>query len=306
MSLQRHSRFVPVALLACLCAACVINVGADDVVVREEKRFSVIGRPEVTLDTFDGSIQVRSWDRDEVFVEIDKRGPDREAIDAITVEASQEGSRIRVQARGPRVTRHFVGIGNVSSPSASFLVSVPRQLTLNVRTADGSIAVAQVNGVVDVRSADGSITGDDLTGEISMSTEDGSVRVTDAEGSVVLNSGDGSIQVTGRLDTLRVRTGDGSVVIEAAEGSTMKSDWDVTTGDGSIVFRVPGGFNAEIDAHSDDGSVRAEQSLRAEASGSLERVQREDGRESLRGRLGSGGHAVKLRSGDGSIRVVER
>lgn len=304
-----HSRLlqlVPLGLLALASIGCVINVGADDVLVREEKRFTVTGEPELTLDTFDGSIQVRSWDRQEVLVEIEKRGPDRETAAAITVSASQDGNRIRIEARGPKVEQHFVGIGNFHSPSASFIVSVPRQLELIVKTGDGSIALERLSGVIDAHSGDGSITGDELSGNIKTTTNDGSVRIADADGRLVLDSGDGSIQVSGRVEGLRVHTRDGSVVIEAEEGSAMKDDWDVTTGDGSIVFRVPEGFNAEIDARSGDGSVRAESSLRAEASGSLETVRHEDGRESLSGRLGTGGHLVKLRSGDGSIRVVER
>lgn len=297
---------IPLMLLACASVGCVINVGADDVLVREEKRFSLTGVPELTLDTFDGSIQVRSWDRPEIHVEIEKRGPDRETAAAITVSASQDRNRIRLEARGPRVEQHFVGIGNVHSPSASFIVSVPRQLRLTVKTGDGSIALERLSGVIDAHSGDGSITGEELTGDIKTVTEDGSVRISDADGRLALESGDGSLQVSGRIESIRATTGDGSVVIEAEDGSAMKDDWEVTTGDGSIVFRVPEGFNAEIDAHSDDGSVRAQSSLRAEASGSLETVRHEDGRESLRGRLGTGGHLIKLRSGDGSIRVVER
>jgi hypothetical protein len=89
------------------------------------------------------------------------------------------------------------------------------------------------------------------------------------------------------------------VVVEADEGSAMKGNWEIATGDGSIVFRVPDTFNAEIDATSRDGSVRGELT-------GLDHARDDNGRESLKGRLGSGGHVVKLRSGDGSIRVVNR
>jgi hypothetical protein len=290
---------VAVLALALAGGGCVINVDADAVTVREQKRYTVGSGAEIALTTFDGSIKVQSWERPEVLVEIEKRGPDREEAAALEVTARQNGDRIEIEAPAPRVRREFVGIGNVTGPSVSFVVSLPRNITLTANTRDGSISVENVNGTIDLRSGDGSIRGDGLAGSIKARTEDGSVRLADANGRVSLESGDGSIQAAGRFETLHAETNDGSVVIEADEGTAMKADWDISTGDGSIVFRVPGEFSAEIDATSRDGSVRANLT-------GLEEVRDDNGRESLRGRLGNGGHLVKLRSGDGSIRVVNR
>jgi hypothetical protein len=280
-------------------AACVINMDADAVTIRDEKRFTVSGQPDISLSTFDGSIEVRSWDRAEVFVEIEKHGPDREAASALEVTATQEGDRIRVDAPKPKVTHHVFGIGNFSSPGVRLIVSVPRKVKLTAHTADGAIAIEHVDGTINLQSNDGSVKGEGLQGDITARTDDGSMRFVDVNGRVVVESGDGSIHVAGRVDNVQARTRDGSIVIEAAEGSAMASDWDVSTGDGSIVFRVPEGFNADIDAHSGDGSVSANVS-------GLENVRTGDGRESLRGRVGSGGHLLKLRSGDGSIRLLKR
>ena len=44
-------------------------------VQREEKRFTVTGTPDLRLTTFDGSIQIQSWDKPDILVEIEKRGP---------------------------------------------------------------------------------------------------------------------------------------------------------------------------------------------------------------------------------------
>jgi hypothetical protein len=272
---------VPALSAAVLSAACVINIDGDAVLVRDQKRFSVNQDSALSLETFDGSIRVQSWDRPEVLVDIEKRGPDREAAAALEVTATQDGNRLDVRAPGPKGGSGFSGIGNPQSASVSFIVSVPRSIAINAITEDGSIALTNVSGTIELRSGDGSIRGTGLAGEVAVRTEDG------------------SIQLEGTLAALKAETGDGSVVIEADEGSTMKGDWEVSTGDGSIVFRVPPSFNAEIDASSRDGSVRGE------ATG-LQHDRQDDDRGSLKGRLGSGGHIVKLRSGDGSIRVVNR
>jgi len=279
MSRQIHCGAV--LALALGATGCVINVDADAVTVREEKRFPAGPGTEVTLDTWDGSIKVESWDRPEVLVEIQKRGADRDEAAALTVSATQEGNRIRVVAPPPREEREFTGIGAGPSLSVSYVVSLPASVKLAARTGDGSIAVHGIAGTIDLRSGDGSIRGTRLSGALTARTDDG------------------SIHATGTLEALDAETGDGSIVIEADEGSTMKDDWSVSTGDGSIVLRVPSDFSAEIDAFSRDGRVRA-------VGGGLERLREDGGRESLRGRLGSGGRTVKLRTGDGSIEVVNR
>jgi hypothetical protein len=84
--------------------------------------------------------------------------------------------------------------------------------------------------------------------------------------------------------------------VEAAAGTAMKSDWSVSSGDGSIAIRLPASLDAEIDAHSGDG--------KAEASGpGVTTISASRERDSLRARIGGGGHVIRLESGDGSIRV---
>jgi hypothetical protein len=286
--------------LAIAAAGCVINVDADQVVVREEREFKVDAGADVTLDTFDGSIRVESWSRPEVHVEIQKRGPDHDVAAALEVRTSQEGNRVRVEAPAPKVMRESFGIGNFSGPSVSLVVRVPESVKVTAITRDGSIVVQNVRGAVNLRSGDGSIRAEAVTGDVTAHTGDGSVTIVDANGALSLESGDGSIRVDGRVQALRARTRDGSIVIEADEGSAMKDDWDVSTGDGSITFRVPGEFSADIDAESRDGRVRSD------FDGLARERDDDDDRGMLRGRIGSGGHTVKLRSGDGSISVLNR
>jgi len=285
-------------LLAIATAGCVINLDADQVVVRDEKQFKVGAGAELTLDTFDGSIQVTSWDRPEVMVTIEKRGPDHETASGLQVKSSQDGSRVRIEAPQPLVARRVIGIGN-SGPSVSFIVQVPRELKLNARTRDGSISVANVNGTIELRSGDGSIKGEAISGDLNARTDDGSMRIVDVNGRVAVHSGDGSIHLEGKVNDLNAQTGDGSIEIEADDGSGMKSDWEVTTGDGSITLRLPRDFSADIDAESRDGRVES-------GFAGIEPDKRDDDRGTMRGRIGNGGRTVRLRTGDGSIRVLNR
>jgi hypothetical protein len=280
-------------------SGCNIEVHGQDIVVREEKRFPVKGTVTVVLDTFDGSIDVRSWDRDEVLVQIERHAADAQRAEALEVQATQDGNRIRVEAREPRRERGVVSIGPFASSSVNLTVSVPRRLTLEARSGDGSIAARDLDGTLALHTGDGSIRAERVGGRVTARTGDGSIDVSDAQGLVDLNSGDGSIHAHGRLGELRVHTGDGSVRVEAEAGSAMETDWTITTGDGSIAVRLPEAFDADVDAHTGDGRVRADWV-------NDEPRRDEEEQQSFRGKLGKGGRVLRIRSGDGSIEIGTR
>jgi DUF4097 and DUF4098 domain-containing protein YvlB len=266
------------AMLAAVLAApgCVDIIGADvnKYVERDEKHFTVSGRPDVALATFDGSIEVRPWDKADVQVVIEKRGRDHDDVATIEVKAEQRGNRIEITVTEPKHDRH--GFNFHFNRSARLIVSVPEASDVAAKSGDGSIDIERVAGHVQLRSGDGSIRGRMLGGDIEA------------------NTGDGSIKLDGKLTSVRVHTGDGSVMIHADAGSSPGADWDITTGDGSVTLEVPDGFDAELDAHTGDGGIHMRDVTISNVTGTI-------GRNTVRGRLGDGGKAVRVRTGDGSI-----
>jgi hypothetical protein len=121
------------------------------------------------------------------------------------------------------------------------------------------------------------------------------------EGNVTARSGDGAINVDGIHGRLELHTGDGSITFHADGGTRMTDDWSFTTGDGSVAIDLPRDFAAELDAHTGDGTIRNELTVAAEAGDDNKRS--EDERRSLRTRLGAGGKTLKIRTGDGSIKL---
>jgi hypothetical protein len=295
--MRSHVTSVFVVLAVVGSTACTIDVRGDNAVVRAEKRFTVSGEPDLHLRTFDGSIQLKSWDRNEVLVEIEKHGPDSDAAKALVVNATQEGNRVTVDVPNPRGERDGFHIGQ--SPSVSLVVTAPRRMKLDAHTGDGSVSAENIAGTIGIDTGDGSIRIRRIEGALKAHTGDGSIDIDDAVGRIEAQSGDGSINVGGRFELVDVRSGDGSVHVDAKEGSALKSDWSISTGDGSIAVELPGNIDAELDAHSNDGRVRANG-----FSGVSNR--NEDDRGSARGTLGKGGRTLRLRSGDGSIAINRR
>jgi DUF4097 and DUF4098 domain-containing protein YvlB len=282
------------ATLPCGLAGCVV-VDSQGHLTREEKRFTVTGLPDLRLTTFDGSIEIRSGEGNTVVVEIEKRGPTKEALDDLKIETKQDGNRIEVAVKKPAHEVVFFGVGRMS-PTASLIVTMPRDGNVTARSGDGSIRIEHVHGRLELRTGDGSIRAFDIAGQLTLATGDGSVTLEDVAGDLDVDTGDGSVSVAGKPSAMKLHTGDGSITVRALAGTTMKDDWSMTTGDGGVAVYLPSDFGAELDAHTGDGSIRNELQLGSNDEGDKDR-------RSLKGKLGAGGRLLRIRTGDGSIRL---
>src|SRR4029079_13103373 len=135
-------------------AGCTVTLDSQSEIVKDEKRFTVTGPPTVRLTTFDGTIQIQSWDKPDVLVEIEKRGPTREAVESLEVKSSQSGDRIDIEVVKPRST---FSVGVRVTPTARFNVWLPRTSDVTARSGDGSITIEHLKGYMDLRTGDGSI-----------------------------------------------------------------------------------------------------------------------------------------------------
>jgi hypothetical protein len=114
----------------------------------------------------------------------------------------------------------------------------------------------------------------------------------DVAGQLRARTGDGGMHIRGRFDALEVSTGDGPIDITVERGSTMSGPWAIKTGDGSVQLALPEDFSAELDIHTNDGSINSD--LPLTLSGKIQG-------NSLRSRLNQGGATLTVHTGDGSI-----
>ena len=112
---------------------------------RPETRKPTVTARRTSLDTFDGSIEVHSWDRNEVEVEIEKRAMD-ETIDQIKVERTT-GQQDHRQDHGAVEA----GVSRGDDPA---------------RVADGGVRVALPRAEPECQSGDGSIRVEEVDGKI--------------------------------------------------------------------------------------------------------------------------------------------
>ncbi len=292
-----RSSAAPLAVIlasAWLGAGCDVTVGVHSnglrYVERETKDFQVTGTPDVTLSTFDGAIEVRAWDRSEVSIEIEKRGANKEAVAQIAVKATQTGNRITLDVQRPN--EGSFGF-STSSLSARVIASVPRQANVEARSNDGALSIERVAGTATLETRDGGVKAIETSGDLRVHTGDGAITLQRVDGRINADTIDGSIALDGRLEGVRLKTSDGSIRVRAGAGSRMTDDWNIETADGSVTIDVPEPFDADLDAHTGDGTV----------SVGTVGVKGEVSRRSVRGQIGAGGRSLRVATGDGGITI---
>ena len=291
-----------VAAAALGASACSVEVHGEDAIIREQKRIPVSAMPQLTIRSFDGTIEIRGWDRNEILVELERRASTEEDARSIKIDVTESEGDVLIEARPGQRNGFFEHFGR-RSPRVRMLLTVPNQLNLEARTGDGAILARGLAGRVELSTGDGSVRVQDIQGRMTIRTGDGTVNANEVQGSVTVSTGDGSVFLSGQLDELEARTGDGAIDVDVRPGSVMKGDWRVSTGDGGVKILLPQDFNADIEATTGDGGISST-GIAVIRTIPDERERRRRGE--LRGRAGKGGEMLTVRTGDGPVDIHVR
>lgn len=254
------------------------------------RTFQVPKSPSLSVDANDGRVSVVSWDRPEIAIHVTSSG--WKIGSQVTLDAVQTGSRVEFTARVPNTT---VEIFMITSHWLHIEVMVPKQCDAEIRTGDGAVSLENLEGRMRVHTGDGHVSATDLKGDIELRTGDGGIDARGMDGRLLASSGDGHISVSGRFDTLDLTSGDGRITAEAEHGSTVANGWNLDSSDGGITLRVAADLKANLDASTSDGGITVDIPVEVEGAWHAE--------HRLHGTINGGGAPVRLRSGDGSIRV---
>jgi len=178
---------------------------------KETRTFAVSGAPRITLNTFDGRVTVRGWDKQEVSYTATKAARDEDTLKGITIQSQQQGEAVSITATHE----------DQASGTVDFDVYVPRQSTLHVSSGDGALNLDGVKGQITLRSGDGSIEVANGGGQLQVNTGDGVIRVIKFDGQVDARTGDGEIALDGNFNAVTARTGDGTITLSVPAGSSF-------------------------------------------------------------------------------------
>lgn len=285
--------------------------GSDAGGVVFDRRFDVAPGARLIVRVSDIDVAVSTTPGSEASVRVEMDDGEAASSDVLerigfTVRRTSEGLEITTESDGSR----WQGMGD--DYDLSLMVEIPSRFDVDVRTGDGDVAVAGIEGRVHLQTGDGDIALASAMGpDVLIQTGDGDVALGSVKsGDVGIQTGDGDV-VLGPIDAgdVTVRTGDGDIAIQELSGALRAS-----TGDGDVMVRI--GRFAGLEIHTGDGDVTL--AAPAGLAADLDLVGTEffladafalpgqlDTRR-LTGRLNGGGPELSVRVGDGTIRVVER
>lgn len=262
----------------------------------------------VTLETFNGAVEIRGWDREEASIEVVKNASRQETLSLMDVDIVAGGSSLRVRVRRPE--------GNCNC-GASLSLRLPRKIILeDARTTNGAVTLESVEGPGRATTSNGAVKVWDVAGDWTLRTSNGAVELDKVSGSMTARTSNGRIRLSGLHGRADLETSNGSIdadipeplsgapfVFRSSNGSvTVKlhrwanNPLRISTSNASITLALPDGVNAEVRASTSNGRVTSDFEIAA----------REFGKNRLEGRLGAGGERIELTSSNGSIRLVRR
>jgi hypothetical protein len=333
--MKKNAFLILLSLSAALLASACVNGSSVAVQAQTQgdiqKTFSVQPGGKLVMDVEPGSIEVKTTGDSRIVVDVFRkveRGSESRAEEILRqheVNFEQQGNDLTIRAKFPHENFRF---WRRSGLQVRYVVSIPREFNVDLKTSGGGISVDDLKGEVRVKTSggglkfgkiEGPIVGNTSGGSVSLAGCNGKVEVRTSGGGINIGSGTGEllaetsgggIEIADFAGDAFVRTSGGGIRINRIEGAI-----DASTSGGPIVAALGAQPKKDCRLHTSGGGITVELdeslslNINAEASGGGVStdlpltVQGELQKGSLRGTLNGGGQALILQTSGGSIRL---
>lgn len=285
-----------------------------------EKSFTVQPGGTLTVETQGGDVRILTSNEATVKVTAKqkiKASSESEADEllkklTLNIEQGPEGVSALAKYEKPMGGFHF---GSWPPVQVDFIVTVPANYNVSLKTSGGDIKIADLNGKVHARTSGGDVSLGKITGEIDAGTSGGDVSLAEGGATVRLSTSGGNIRVDRAVGATDLDTSGGDIVIKSVENTlhASTSGGDVTAGiagalkgecrlgtsGGRVRVTVDKGTAFDLDASTSGGDV--------DATGLTITIEKRRAlRSKLAGKVNGGGPLLKLRSSGGDISVQTR
>ena len=192
---------------------------------------------------------------------------------------------------GAQTIQDVRGPVKAEAASGSIRVShVERQTQLS--TLSGSIRADNIGEDLRANSASGTVTVSNIKGDVRISALSGSTQIVKPGGRVDASTASGSVDVEGANSDVKAHAASGRVNVQG--NPVANSYWDLKTASGSVQLAVPANASFHLAAEAVSGEIKTD----------IPVVVEEQGKHSLRARVGSGnGGRVEVHTVSGEIRL---
>ncbi len=265
----------------------------------------------VSLEGFNGSIEIRSWEKNEIEVAGTKYASSEELLKQIQVRISNTDDAITVRTERPEGR----GWWNNGGGGVRYVIRVPRKVQLeriassngqitvdsvegllNLTTSNGGINVSSIRGSLDLKTSNGGISLRDVTGEMLLRTSNGGIRTENVTGSFDAKTSNGSVHgsLNPQSSSSPIRVASSNGRIDLTLTRYQNNEVRVSTSNSSISVNLPSVLNAQLRAVTSNGSVSTDFDVL---------VRGKQSKNSLEGKIGDGGSMIELTSSNGSIHL---
>jgi DUF4097 and DUF4098 domain-containing protein YvlB len=278
---------------------------------KEDFQYSFDLKPggRLSVETFNGSVEILSWEKDSVQITGTKYAHHEEDLKDLKIETKNTPDSVEVRVVRP--TGRF-------NMGAKFFIRVPQRVDLEriassngairveeiqgnarLETSNGGIRLRKVNGRLEAKTSNSSIEANDLETDAVLRTSNGSIQLDHVKGAVEANTSNSRIQAVmfspKPQAPLRFETSNGSIDLnfDTLQGNPVRA----TTSNSSITLRVPPNIKAALRASTSNSSI----------SSDIDVVTHGDiSKSHLEGDINGGGPLVQLSTSNGSIRIVKQ
>lgn len=282
--------------------------------VTEDFKFTYDLQPNgrVSVEGFNGSIDITGWDRNQVEIIGTKYASSDELLKEIKIDTMNAPDAVTLRAHRLKSGDGWWGKGGAG---VRMTIRVPRKVQLErISSSNGSVRVESVEGDARVSTSNGTIRVANLTGRLEATTSNGKLEAIDIKGGATLRTSNGAIQADSVRGPFDASTSNGSIrarIDDVPQGSPVRAtssngsieltfatfrnhEVKASTSNSAITIRLPDRVNAELRASTSNSNVTSDYDVTVRGT---------IGKNRLDGRLGEGGALISLNSSNGPIRI---
>jgi DUF4097 and DUF4098 domain-containing protein YvlB len=293
--------------MLCLIACDFTDLGEEPFNRDFHYSYSLGANGSLSVETFNGSVEISGWDQSTVDVSGTKYGPSQREADDLKVNIDNSRDSVSIRVLRPFERRNHQG--------ARFVIKVPRGVLLDrITTSNGAIRTTDGSGPARLRTSNGPIRVAGLRGSLDAQTSNGVVELLDVDGDVVAHTSNGPIhaeRLNGTLEAttsnsgvhadftrsdrpIRVESSNGPVELTLPDG--FSRDVRVNTNNSSITLHLPPDLNAHVMARTSNSSISTDFDVRMRGQFS---------KNQMDATIGSGGALLDLSTSNGKIRLLK-
>lgn len=260
----------------------------------------------LTVETFNGSVEISGWDQDTIDISGTKYGPTQAAADAlpVNIEHTTDTADIRVVAPYDRRGHH----------GANLVIRVPRGVQLDrIVSSNGHIVTSDGLGPARLKTSNAKIQVRNLKGNLDAQTSNGSIELIAIEGDVVAHTSNSHVQVERVTGTVDATSSNGSIRAEVGRGDRPVR---AETSNGNIELTIPSNYRGDLRAHTNNAGITVNvlgdlnahviaRTSNSHINTDFEvRTQGEFNKNYLDAQIGTGGGLLDLSTSNGGIRLA--